>query len=163
MSLFSGAQGVGTAGLVVYNDDRARPPQFVFTPENAAPGKALAPWTDASLWPRSRFSGSDMSMGMLTENSGTTSRWACMPDPGGASSYFFIRGTSRDSAGVALANCIIQGFRTSDDLYVGQVVSDAAGNFALPTPYSGTAHYLVAYKAGSPDVAGTSVNTIVPT
>jgi hypothetical protein len=52
---------------------------------------------------------------------------------------------------------------TSNDTYVGQAVSDSAGYYELGTPYSGQAHYVVAYLPGSPDVSGTSVNTLIPT
>jgi hypothetical protein len=72
-----------------------------------------------------------------------------------------IAGVTRNSAGVALGNVTVQLFRTQDDGFVEEKVSDGSGNFSFDaTP---VAHYLVAYKAGAPDVAGTTVNTLVGT
>jgi hypothetical protein len=77
-----------------------------------------------------------------------------------------IVGVSRDATGVALGACVVKVFKTAvtgapssyDDTVVASTVSDASGNWtAYPTvqgPY-----YFVEYKAGSPDVFGTSPNT----
>lgn len=73
---------------------------------------------------------------------------------------YAIAGVSRDSAGVALAGVTVKLFRTADDSLVSQTTSDANGAYKLPaSPLF--AHYLVEYKAGTPDVAGSSVNTLV--
>lgn len=85
-------------------------------------------------------------------------------DGEGCSVNKFIRGTVVDSSDVAVANAIVQGFRTSDDAYVGQDVSRDDGTYVLATDNAGSVqHYLVAYKPGSPDTAGTTVNTLTPT
>ena len=73
----------------------------------------------------------------------------------------YIEGTTRDSAGNALGNCVVQAFLTADDSFQGQMTSDPSGYFRIFTAQAG-AHYLVCYLAGSPDVAGTSVNVKVP-
>ncbi len=70
-----------------------------------------------------------------------------------------ITGTTRDQNGVALGVCVVHAFRTSDDVEVAQTTSAADGTFSV-TVAGGVAHYLMAYKAGSPDVAGTTVNTL---
>lgn len=71
---------------------------------------------------------------------------------------FRIAGVSKDSAGAALGACSVKIFRTADDVLVGTAVSDGSGTWTAypnqPGPY-----YLVQYKAGSPDVFGTSPNT----
>lgn len=85
-------------------------------------------------------------------------------DGEGTSISRFIRGTCVDSGGTEVAGAIVQGFRTSDDAYVGQDVTRLDGTYTLATDTAaGTQHYLVAYKPGSPDVAGTTVNTLTPT
>lgn len=72
-----------------------------------------------------------------------------------------ISGVTKDSQGAALGGCTIQLFRTSDDLFLGEVVSDGSGNYSItPTPNVGGPYYIVAYKAGGTDVAGTTVNTL---
>ena len=58
----------------------------------------------------------------------------------------------------------MQGFVTATDAYVGQDVSRDDGTYLLGTEtVAGVAHYLVAYKAGSPDIGGTTVNTLTST
>ena len=85
-------------------------------------------------------------------------------DGEGTQSKNAIRGTTKDSGGTAVANAIVQGFVTSTDAYVGEVTSGNDGTYRLMTEQlKTTAHYLVAYKAGSPDIAGTTVNTLLPT
>lgn len=69
-----------------------------------------------------------------------------------------IIGVSRDATGATLGNCSVKIFRTADDVLVATTTSDASGNWTAypnqPGPY-----YFVEYKAGSPDVFGTSPNT----
>lgn len=72
-----------------------------------------------------------------------------------------ITGITKDSAGAALAACQVQLFRTVDDAFVQEVTSDGAGAYVLTPTVSGP-FYIVAYKAGSPDVAGTTLNTLIP-
>lgn len=70
-----------------------------------------------------------------------------------------LTGVTRDGAGTALAACrvdLCQGNITRQS-----VVSDGAGNFSFSNPGSGP-FFLIAYKLGSPDVAGTTVNTLQP-
>lgn len=85
-------------------------------------------------------------------------------DGPGTQSMNFLRGTCKDSGGTAVANAIVQGFVTATDAYVGEVQGNTDGTYVLGTQNAKTtAHYLVAYKAGSPDIAGTTVNTLLPT
>jgi hypothetical protein len=47
-------------------------------------------------------------------------------------------------------------------LYRGQTISDASGNYAIEVAGDlGITFTAVAYLAGSPDVCGTTVNTLV--
>lgn len=78
--------------------------------------------------------------------------------------YFRISGTTKDSTGSALGNCVVDWFRTSDDAKLDSVTSDANGLFEFRTAgQPPNAYYLVAYKSGSPDVAGTTVATLTGT
>lgn len=72
-----------------------------------------------------------------------------------------LSGVTRDSAGAVLAGCVVDMFRTTDDVLVGATISDGAGVYTLPVSGPGGPFYLVAYKVGVPDVAGTSVNTLI--
>lgn len=85
-------------------------------------------------------------------------------DGEGTQSKRFIKGTCLDSDSNAVSGAIVQGFVTSTDAYVGEVQSNNDGTYTLGTEtLPGVAHYLVAYKPGSPDIAGTTVNTLTST
>jgi hypothetical protein len=85
-------------------------------------------------------------------------------DGEGTQSCRFIKGITKNSSGTPISGVIVQAFRTSDDYYMGAVESREDGSYDCPTcSPAGIQHYLVAYKAGSPDIAGTTVNTLTPT
>ena len=85
-------------------------------------------------------------------------------DGDGSQSKNFLRGTCKDSGGTAVANAIVQGYVTATDAYLGEVQGNTDGTYSLGVEASkATTCYLVAYKAGSPDIAGTTVNTLLPT
>ena len=76
-----------------------------------------------------------------------------------------ITGITKDSTGAALGNCTVELFDTNTDIRKDSVVSNASGNYITQIPkglsqIQDTTWYLVAYKAGSFDVAGTTVNTL---
>lgn len=73
-----------------------------------------------------------------------------------------ISGVTRDSAGAILGGCVVELYQTLTDLPLQKVTSDATtGAFTFTAArYAPTTHYIVAYKAGSPDVAGTTLNTL---
>lgn len=85
-----------------------------------------------------------------------------------------IFGVTKDSAGAALGNCEVEVYETVSGAIRGTTVSDAAGNYTFDVtgngvvaPSDGEAatvpltFYVVAYKTGAPDVAGTTVNTLI--
>lgn len=74
-----------------------------------------------------------------------------------------IAGVTRNSAGAVLANCAVVVYRTLDDQPVDRIVSDSNGNYASTVAGLAENYYAVAYKVGAPDVAGTTVNTLVGT
>jgi hypothetical protein len=73
-----------------------------------------------------------------------------------------IAGVTRDSTGAPLGVCDLDLYMTHADMLAAQTQSDAAGAFTFWNPGSGP-YYIVAYKTGLPDVAGTTVNTLVAT
>ena len=72
-----------------------------------------------------------------------------------------ITGVTRDSTGAVLANCHVDLFISNADVLRAETTSDASGNFSFGNPGTGP-FYIVAYKTGSPDVAGTTANTLFP-
>lgn len=74
---------------------------------------------------------------------------------------FVVTGVTRDSNGQALGNCSLDLFDTGTDTLQARTTSDAFGNYTFQIGQNAGFFYVVAYKAGSPDVAGTSVNFVV--
>lgn len=81
--------------------------------------------------------------------------------PSGDRTAYTLSGVSRDSSGNPLGSCTLELYDTATNTLRGTAVSDSAGNFDLQSNIN-AAHYIVAYKAGSPDVSGTTVNTLIP-
>ena len=81
-------------------------------------------------------------------------------EPAGGTTYGYIRGYTKDSSGNPLPLCTVKAFKTGTDVMIGQTVSDGAAFFSVPIVATAGPFYLVAYLAGSPDVAGTTVNTV---
>jgi hypothetical protein len=78
--------------------------------------------------------------------------------------YFFlpdrtIAGVTRDSTGAPLGSCTVDLFRTADNVWQNRTVSDGSGNYSF-TVEDGTQWYCRFYLTGSPDRAGTTVNTV---
>lgn len=73
---------------------------------------------------------------------------------------YTISGVTKDSTGAALGACAVKLFYTATDILAQTTVSDASGNYSFTVDKT-VSFYEVSYKAGAPDVAGTSVNTLV--
>lgn len=132
----------------------------------SAPRPKFAYTWRRGYWPRSRMYGADMAPIGPTADAQSSAGWFEYPfksiaSDGVACGYSFC-GTTRDASGTALGVCVVQAFRTSDDAYLGECTSGPTGEYCL-TVAEAPASYLVAYKPGAPDVAGTTVNTLVPT
>jgi hypothetical protein len=74
-----------------------------------------------------------------------------------------ISGITKDSSGSVLGSCVVELFYTQTDFPLSKVTSDATtGAYSFNCSPNAGNYYAVAYKAGSPDVAGTTVNTLAP-
>jgi hypothetical protein len=71
---------------------------------------------------------------------------------------FTITGVTKDSTGAALGNCVVDLMLTATDTKIATTTSDGSGNYSFGAT-AGT-YYIVAYKKGVPDVAGTTVDTL---
>jgi len=76
---------------------------------------------------------------------------------------FSISGVTRDSAGAALAGCTVHLFSTATDTELAETVSDGSGAYSFSLGGNAGFYYCTAYKPGSPDVAGITLNTLVAT
>ena len=73
-----------------------------------------------------------------------------------------LSGVTRTSAGVILGSCVVNLFRTSDNKFIDTIVSDVStGVYSFTGVGLGSTYYVVVYKVGSPDISGTSLNTLV--
>jgi hypothetical protein len=75
--------------------------------------------------------------------------------------FWSLSGTTIDAAGAALGGCTVHLFRTADDVEVDVQVSTAAGAYKFDGLAPGYTYYVVAFLSGSPDRAGTTLNTLV--
>jgi hypothetical protein len=76
---------------------------------------------------------------------------------------YVIAGTTKNSASAALGGCVVNLFATATNVLQQTSTSDGSGNYVFGVNDPITTWYVVAYLAGSPDVAGTTVNTLVGT
>jgi hypothetical protein len=160
----AGATGGGFAtfaGWTPYFDEANHEPRWSWQQ------RAPKTWRDPNAW-RSLWSFGATSFGASIDYTLTQSAadqfepYSC--DGGGCQSLKFLKGVCRDVSSSPLSGVILQGFRTSDDAPIGlEVQSRADGSYDLPTIYGSVPHYVVAYLPGSPDRAGTTVNTLTPT
>lgn len=83
--------------------------------------------------------------------------------PDQADQYFSITGVTRDSTGAVLGLVTVYLFEMvgGTPLLTKQVISDASGNYTFTVGDPTRSYWTVTYKAGAPDVAGASVNTLV--
>jgi hypothetical protein len=133
----------------------------------------LCRWTyeqPAGWWPAPRGMGfysdpaAPVSPWGLIDAGCTLGGWEPITNNGAGNAHTkFIRGRCVDGSSVGVSGAVVQGFLTATDAYVGETTADSDGNYELGTPNPGAQHYLVAYRAGSPDIAGTTVNTLTPT
>jgi hypothetical protein len=72
-------------------------------------------------------------------------------------------GVSRDNAGAIMGLATVYVLKSINGKLaeVASTISDASGNFRFDLLEQGP-YWIVAYKAGSPDVAGATVNTLQP-
>lgn len=73
---------------------------------------------------------------------------------------YLVSGVTRDALGVAVGSCTVKLFNAATDVLTQTATSDASGNYSFAVDKTQT-WYAVAYLAGAPDVAGTTVNTLV--
>ena len=75
--------------------------------------------------------------------------------------WFKIGAVTKDkNSGAAIAGCTVKLYRTVDDVVVATTTSDGSGNYAFWVNNSVDNYYARAYKTGSPDIAGTTLNTL---
>lgn len=136
----------------------------IFTPSRMGmflPLDCASPQSSASLFAQT-LGLNIAKMFSIVAGSGATGIFSFTSPVRGKQQYS-VTGVTRDSNGIALGNCVVEIFTTSDDIKFSTQTSDASGNFSFKVPSNGWSFYMVAYLPGSPDVFGTTVNTITGT
>lgn len=113
------------------------------------------------FWPRSSFTGRDVgatwgAMSMEARHQDWEYNYGYAS---GRSAPKVITGIARDSGGSPLGGATVSLYNTATGLLVETVTADAGGYFTVTDP-NNVACFVVAYKPGSPDVCGTTVNTL---
>jgi hypothetical protein len=102
--------------------------------------------------------------GMLSEDASYAGRrWLWMPEEAGTAARKKLTGTTRGPGGAPLGGVSVQAIRAAGGVAAdGTATSDSSGYYEIPVA-NPTGNYKVdAYLAGSPDVAGTTINTLIP-
>jgi hypothetical protein len=72
-----------------------------------------------------------------------------------------VTGITKDCNSVVVGSVTVKLFQTSNDLLISTTTSDAVtGAYDFPVQNNAATYYVVCYKTGVPDIAGTSVNTL---
>jgi len=158
MSIFLGGDS-GQSGVEQFraNDDRLNPQWWDRDDWREMPRDSA--WNlvvfNSPYWPGG--SGLDASGGDML-----SAVWFSQPEiTSGASGFYGLTGITRDVYGTAVGGCDVHLFLTETNVLVSNVTSDDSGFFMVPTPYYPNAHYIVAHKTGTPNIAGATVPTLV--
>ena len=120
----------------------------------------LVIWVGPMLWTAPAFtSGANDVSGLLQAQASWEYPIAMIH--GGVTGGFHVCGTVRFN-GIPQSNVVMQMFRTSDDLYLGEARSGQSGEYVVTSQFNAAA-YIVGYLTGSPDRTGATVNTLIPT
>jgi len=172
VSSFQGSTTNTLGGVLLPTDERAVQSYHQWN-GHGRQSIVLEPWMEGLGWTWSTGLGGQIgSVGPGLDASSDAGYWnpfdseACGitgRDEAGNSAQNIFVGQTLNSTGSPLPNCKVTGFVTATNACIGSVTSDANGYYCLPTPYgTSVAHYVVAFLAGNPDVAGMSDNTLTP-
>ena len=75
---------------------------------------------------------------------------------------YSLTGITRNQRGAPLASVVVDVFDEGTESFLGTATSDSGGNYTVTLTSCSTAVFAVGYLAGSPDVAGTTLNNLVP-
>lgn len=147
------------AGLNVNDEDMQSIDFRKSAPKGSDPSGYL---TDVDqVWPRSRMLGADYAnIAPAWDNASGYWEW---PVAGmGHRHPKVITGVTKDSSGNPLGGVTVQLFNSATGALVDTAISDSVGNYRLGDP-NNVNSFVVAYEAGSPDVAGTTKNNLTGT
>lgn len=161
MSAFISGSSFSMHGLVTNkNDDTIQPPDYRQSAPQMAAWANMLRDTDI-LWPRSSFPSQLNANGNgFTGLEGCHQYWEWNWPPSGVHVHKMISGVTLDKNGNVVVSATVKLFNASTDLLVDTKTSNANdGSFTLGDP-NNTTNYVVAFKAGSPDITGATDNNL---
>jgi hypothetical protein len=113
------------------------------------------------LWPRSRFLYSGMPPGycVMDQFPLKYENWTWFKMVGGTSERIAVQGQVVNSSGSGVSGVTVKLFDTPTNVMVDSTTTDANGNYDVGS-YLSTNAFAIGYVTGSPDKAGTTINTI---
>lgn len=75
---------------------------------------------------------------------------------------YTLTGQIVDAGSSPVSGAIVKAFLTGNDRFIGQATSNSTGGYSISTGYFQN-HYIVAYLDSTTDLAGTTVNNLMPT
>lgn len=145
------------------NDDAIQQPDYRTTYPYSRDG--LLQEVDVT-WTRSSMLGSGGQDGIVSGAGGILhadcQRWEWNFPPTGCHVRKVVSGVVRNSSGVGVAGATVQLFNTSTGLLVDTQTTASDGSYTCGDP-NAVSCFAIAYLPGSPDTAGTTVNTVAGT
>lgn len=126
-----------------------------------AAGSGVGKWTTSSGAPHFGASSLDMTASQRTGPNYGGVKLNSSKDK--VKQKWVISGITKNSSGAPLPFCTVQLFNTNNDTFINEVTSNDIGFYEFTLDGNVNPKYAVAYLVGSPDVAGTTVNTLLPT
>lgn len=148
-------------------DDADRPPVISYGRVDKPPILAANVWvgfglcaTGAVAWPLNAFKQPPYLSSFSEQRFEPAVVHALKPMP---ATYYTVSASTKTGTGTTLGSCQVGLFKTPSGNRIDTKTSDAstgAVEFRSASPTG--SHFMVAYLIGSPDKAGTTVNTLVP-
>ncbi len=152
-------------------------PQWNWNYQQRNPGNAFSQNPQNGLWPRPGLLQGASDGAIFGTDPALNAVWYELPPSwflGGTRKPQYFNGIVRDANGAPVSGVRVKAFLTAADTtniaqgvqpadsLQGSGVSNGAGVYEVYTFARNQAHYLVAYLPGTPDTAGTTVNTLIP-
>lgn len=160
MSGFIRSAADGVMPTMLRSDDRRGSDNV--QPGNGPRGSQPNNFEEGMLWSGPKFVQSGQGIPQQ-DAAATAGRWLPLSESAGSAARKKLTGTTRDAAGAPLGAVAVQALQSAGTAAAdGTTTSDAQGYYEVPVANPTGTYKVDMYKAGSPDVAGTSVNNLVP-
>lgn len=115
------------------------------------------------LWPRSRWAPIPVGNAQGSPSDSLSllyTTWWWSHRTGGATERTQMFGQTLNQSSAIVANATVTMYDQTLGVQVDQQTSDPGGNYLVGSPYGAGRSFVVAYKPGSPDIAGTSQDNL---